>query len=279
MKRISKYQWLALIGFVTFICLWRLFGRDAEFKEIGYPLEVIDNEIRVKETGETLYRFIPVDGGNMTFSYSDTITIAGKSEVLITAYKKYINSLIIGETPVTKRLWYYVMKNIDIAANENSAYKYWTVYEDSVDEDGWKSFITKLGDLTGRQFRIPSSDEWEYAARGGMLSKNYKYSGSDSIDKVAYYKENALPYEMSLVGKQKQPNELGLYDMSGGVWELTTTQWFEINRTLLPHKSQLPADLPMSISRGGNYNSPADCCSVNSYGIKTNTGLRLILNY
>lgn len=278
MNCFSKYKWLVLIAFVSFICFWILFGKDAEFRETSYPFEVVDNEIRIKETGDVLYRFIPVDGGDMSFDYSDTMTVIDKKEVFINAYKKHINSFLIGETPVTKRLWYLVMNDIDINEKENSLYKYFTIYEDSVNEEGWKAFVEKLGKLTGREFRIPNSNEWEYAARGGLLGKKYKYSGSDSIDEVAYYKNNALPEIFSFLGMQKKPNELGLYDMSGGVWELTTTKFSDVNRLVTPHISQSSL-FEMSISRGGNHDSPAEDCTVQSMGCKFKTGLRLILNY
>ena len=66
-------------------------------------------------------------------------------------------------------------------------------------------------------YRLPTNAEWEYAAKGGKKSKNYKYSGSDSIDEVAWYAENSKLVTHKVM--QKKPNELGLYDMNGNVYE------------------------------------------------------------
>jgi hypothetical protein len=99
--------------------------------------------------------------------------------------------------------------------------------EDSrpVDYVSWndvQEFIRKLNVKTGKNYRLPTEAEWEYAARGGNKSKGYKYSGSNDVDDVAWYDENmrggSEGWKEPSVG-MKTPNELGLYDMSGGVWE------------------------------------------------------------
>ena len=89
-----------------------------------------------------------------------------------------------------------------------------------VEQVNWndcQSFISRLNELTGKSYRLPTEEEWEFACRGGELSKGYQYSGSDDIDAVAWYSDNSGDTTHP-VG-QKQPNELGLYDMSGNVWE------------------------------------------------------------
>lgn len=80
-----------------------------------------------------------------------------------------------------------------------------------------RKFITKLNETTGLEFRLPTEAEWKFAAKGGAKSKNYAYSGSDDIDDVAWYKGNCSgPHDIAT----KQPNELGLYDMSGNYSEV-----------------------------------------------------------
>lgn len=113
----------------------------------------------------------------------------------------------IGETQVTQELWQAVMGNNPSYFKGNN-----NPVENISCFDCWK-FIWKLNELTGKHFRLPTEAEWEYAARGGNKSLHTQYSGSDDIDSVAWYDGKT-----HLVAK-KSPNELGLYDMSGNVWE------------------------------------------------------------
>ena len=123
-----------------------------------------------------------------------------------------LSSYLIGKHEVTQGLWREVM-------GENPSYnKSGDSYP--VEQVSWKDcqeFIRKLNARTGLKFRLPTEAEWEYAARGGNKSKGYKYSGSNSLGNVAWYGDNSGD-DTHPVGR-KSPNELGLYDMSGNVYE------------------------------------------------------------
>ena len=88
---------------------------------------------------------------------------------------------------------------------------------ENISWDDCRVFIGKLNQLTGLQFAFPTEAQWEFAARGGIYSKNYRYAGSNCIDEVAWCGRNAG--ERTHPVGQKNSNEIGLYDMSGNVWE------------------------------------------------------------
>ncbi len=123
-----------------------------------------------------------------------------------------LSDYYIGQTEVTQELWEVVMgSNPSYFEGDNQC---------PVENVSWndcQEFIEKLNRLTGKNFRLPTEAEWEYAARGGNKSKGYKYSGSNDADAVAWYEKNSGSKTHPV--ETKQSNELGLYDMSGNVWE------------------------------------------------------------
>lgn len=117
----------------------------------------------------------------------------------------------MGKTEVTRALWLAVM------GTNPSRFKGNNKPVESVSWFDCQEFITKLNILTGKKFRLPTEAEWEYAARGGNKSKHYQYSGSNNVDEVAWTCENSGGTIHDVA--TKKPNELGLYDMSGNVFE------------------------------------------------------------
>ena len=121
------------------------------------------------------------------------------------------NDYYIGKYEVTQTLWKAVM------GKNPSKFKGDNLPVEQVSWDDCQEFISKLNNITSKTFRLPTEAEWEYAARGGNKSQGYQYSGSNNISDVAWYKDNS-GYKTHTVGS-KQANELGIYDMSGNVYE------------------------------------------------------------
>ena len=129
----------------------------------------------------------------------------------------------IGETEVTQALWQAVM-GTTVRNQRDKANPAWSLSGEGanypmyyVNYEECEQFIRKLNSLTGKNFRLPTEAEWEYAAKGGNKSKGYTYSGSNYLDDVAWYYENSEGCTHPV--KTKAANELGIYDMSGNVRE------------------------------------------------------------
>jgi len=123
-----------------------------------------------------------------------------------------LSSYYIGETEVTQELWQAVM-----GKNPSKNKKGTNLPVEQVSWEECQEFVSRLNTLTGQQFHLPTEAQWEYAARGGNKSQGYKYSGSHALEHVGWYMDNSRKKTHPV--KIKSPNELGIYDMSGNVWE------------------------------------------------------------
>lgn len=161
----------------------------------------------------------------------------------------------IGKTEVTQAQWRAVMGTNPSGFKGND--------DRPVEKVSWEDcqlFITKLNRLTGKHYRLPTEAEWEYAAYGGK-NRGETYSGSNNLGEVAWYEDNS-DNKTHAVG-QKKPNELGLYDMSGNVYEWCSDWFDESLYGRMPSSNPQEGSLGSSrICRGGSWNAHAQlCCS------------------
>ena len=186
-----------------------------------------------------------------------------------------LSSFYICKYEVTQALWKAVM------GSNPSSFKGDNLPVETVSWDDCQTFIRKLNAMTGKNFRLPTEAEWEFAARGGNNSRGYKYAGSNNIETVAWYDDNSGS-KTHVVGT-KSPNELGIYDMSGNVLE-----WCQDWKGSYSSASQTNPTGASSgssrVLRGGSWDCRARFCRSSSRGSDTpggryyGYGLRLVLS-
>ena len=277
-------------------------GNYVGISPITSTLSYGNHEIKAERDGKTVSKNVNVvqGGGDnsvkLTFFGNRTITVNGVSFTMIAVeggtfqmgatseqgsdadsdekpvHSVTLSDYYIGETEVTQELWTAVMGN-------NPSY-YSGYPQRPVEQVSWndcQEFIKKLNQLTGENFRLPTEAEWEYAARGGNKSKGYKYSGSNTIDDVAWYANNSTH-----VVRTKQANELGIYDMSGNVYEWCQ-DWYGSYSSSSQTNPAGPSSGSSRVLRGGNWGYYAGSCRVsyrdssNPDGRYGNYGFRLVL--
>lgn len=222
-----------------------------------------DLELTIK--GVT-FKMMYVQGGIFTMGDSQSYSYRERHNV-------GLNNFYMGETEVTQALWQAVM------SNNPSRYKGEDLPVTNVSWYDCQSFVKKLNELSGLNFRLPTEAEWEYAARGGQKSQGYKYSGSDSINEVAWYNRNSgdlyidkwkknwrardkqqddnhlRPHSV----KEKRPNELGLYDMAGNVEEWCS-DWYGEYDDFTRINPKGPSSGESRVIRGGNWRFSESNC-------------------
>lgn len=202
-------------------------------------------------TGQS-FTMIYVEGGSFVMGCTSEQSYCYNDER--PTHRVMLDSYYIGETEVTQELWRAVM-------GDNPSHFRGDETKLPVEMVSWydcQDFIRKLNQITGKNFRLPTEAEWEYAARGGKKSKSYKYSGSNTIDNVAWY-SGVQTHDV----KTKQANELGIYDMSGNVWEWCQDWYGSGYYANSPQANPTgPSSGSCRVLRGGSWINRARYCRV-----------------
>ncbi|MEH6910774.1 MAG: SUMF1/EgtB/PvdO family nonheme iron enzyme [Oceanicoccus sp.] len=207
----------------------------------------LPRELPPELQAQLLQEMIWVEGGS--FEMGSRLPIAANREK--PAHTVTLDGFYIGKTEVTQHLFEAIM---------GWNYSYFPCPNCPMNNISWfnmQLFIDRLNQATGKVFRLPTEAEWAYAAKGGQQSKNYLYSGSNNIDEVAWYADNAERRSHPVA--TKKPNELGLYDMTGNLWEFCQdnmkrriyTEEPRVNPLYLPNKNSKKK--AMKVLRGSGY--------------------------
>ena len=219
------------------------------------------------------FKMVAVEGGTFQMGSPASDSEARSNER--PQHAVTVSDFYIGDFEVSQALWK------DVMGSNPSSFQGNNRPVENVSWEDCQKFIAKLNQMTGKKFRLPTEAEWEYAARGGSKSKGYKYAGSNNIGDVAWYYNNSNG-ETHNIGK-KAANELGLYDMSGNVWEWCSDRSgnYSASAQTDPTGSATGSD---RMCRGGGKGSKAGDCRVAARNLAEpdlrieNLGLRLAMD-
>ena len=247
-----------------------------------YKAILIVNVIEYKDPVETFtvngvsFNMVTVDGGTFIMGATDEQGTTDPWNTEYPIHQVTVSTFSIGQYQVTQELWIAVMGTNPSRFSGNVARPV-----DNVTWNECQEFISKLNELTGREFRMPTEAEWEFAARGGNKSLGYKYAGSNNINEVGWYSGNASS-QTHPIG-EKNANELGLYDMSGNLYDWCS-DWYGDYSSEAQTGPTGPVSGSDRVSRGGCWYGSARYCRVShrrgvamTSGKRSDQGLRLAL--
>lgn len=261
-KKSTKKWWIiaacvletvaAVVGIVCdkFLSVGEDMEQKTEQKTESAPQLVAVEGSRTFTVNGVKFTMVPVEGGTFTMgATSEQGSDANEYEK--PAHEVTLSDYYIGQTEVTQALWKAVMgSNPSDSKGDN-------LPVEQVSWDDCQVFIQNLNQLTGKQFRLPTEAEWEYAARGGRKSRGYKYAGGNNIGLVAWCGDNSGNRTHTVA--TKQANELGVYDMSGNVEEWCS-DWYDGYQSSSQSDPQRPSLGSCRVNRGGScYCNARDC--------------------
>ena len=213
-----------------------------EYVDSGYTITEQSNGNKLISVNGVSFLMIKITGGEFEMGGTEE---QGKDSSFTEkpVHKVIVEDFHMSDTVVTQKLWRVVM------GKHQSQFKGDNRPVTNVSYNDCMEFVRRLSSITGNNFRLPTEEEWEFAARGGNNSSTYKYSGSDRLEEIAWYVDNANRVTHDV--KKKLPNALGLYDMSGNVWEWCST---------LFHKYGQKPQGSLMITRGGCATSTSKAC-------------------
>lgn len=262
----------------------------------------ISGDTYIVTLGNIRFKMIRVEGGSLEIGATkEQEDCAEKNEY--PAHTITLPPFYIAQFPVTQNIWelvmgynksYFKSKEEKLSSSQKTIpHGVWLTMDvlrgmfannldsdkghfpiENVTLDEAKEFVRRLSKMTNIHFSLPSEEEWEYAARGGQKSKHYRFAGSDNIEDIAWYRDNANQ-STHPVG-EKLPNELGIFDMCGNVWEWTET-------TAHSYAIDVKPEGNCYIRRGGSWWHEEKNCRVSrryasDHSKKTSgLGLRLVI--
>lgn len=222
---------------------------EAEVKASQNGPEAASAKVQTDTVNGFVFEMVRVDGGTFLMGSNDPEAARNEKPVHMVT----LSDFSIGKHEVTQGLWKAVM------GSSNSHFVGDDRPVENVSWDEAQQFIGKLNELTGKNYRLPSEAEWEYAARGGNQSKAYSYSGSNDINTVGWIFNNSE--NMTHAAGTKTPNELGIHDMSGNVWEWCQDYFDKGYYSTSPNTNPKgPAKGNFRVFRGGSMHNYSRNC-------------------
>ena len=278
MNKISIIATLAMLSLIILSsCNEPIDGDEPQPNE---KFETLNIEVK----GVT-FKMAPVEGGTFVMGAQNTNPSGANYDAEATenetpAHNVTLSNYYIGEHEVSQALWLAVMESwpytppSSVGGQGTNHPAYYVNYDDCM------AFIKKLNELTGYQFSLPTEAQWEYAAKGGKKSNQFKYSGGNTADQVAWFRENCLT--ACNASGSKQANELGVYDMSGNVNEWCS-DYYAVYSSESSTNPKGPSTGETRVVRGGSkmdIQSSLRCTHRKNFQPSTRndfTGFRLVL--